>query len=184
MKYAAVLLSALALALPALSDAHAGDRGGHGGRGGGGGGGGFGRERVYYGGGPGGGGGGGGGHGHKFDRPDRPDRPRGDPYGRRRNPYDGPPPYEMRDHPRNSLGMGWRQQQDEARQGVRQGRYVPLSRVLPELRRRSPGRQLDAGLEQGYDGRPVYRVRWGAANGRRIDYIIDAQTGQVIGVDR
>jgi uncharacterized membrane protein YkoI len=56
--------------------------------------------------------------------------------------------------------------------------------VLPELRRRSPGRQLDAGLEQGWDGRPVYRVRWGAANGRRIDYIIDAQTGQVIGVDR
>lgn len=177
MKYAAVLLSALALALPAFSDAHAGDRGGHGGRGGGGGyaRGGGGGGGGFYGGGPGGGG------GRKFDRPDRP---RGDPYGGRRNPYDPPPPYEVRDHPRNSLGMGWRQQQDEARQGVRQGRYVPLSRVLPELRKRSPGRQLDAGLEQYYDGRPVYRVRWGAANGRRIDYIIDAQTGQVIGVDR
>lgn len=177
MKYAAVLLSALALALPALSDAHAGDRGGHGGRGGGGQGGGYGRGGGgggFYGPGPGGG-------GRKYDRPDRP---RGDPYGGRRNPYDPPPPYEMRDHPRNSLGMGWRQQQDEARQGVRQGRYVPLSRVLPELRRRSPGRQLDAGLEQYYDGRPVYRVRWGAANGQRMDYIVDAQTGQVIRVDR
>jgi hypothetical protein len=170
MKYAAVILSALALALPALSQAHAGERGGHGGHGGRG----FGRaERAFFGGGPGG--------GRRFERPERP---RGGPYGGRRNPYDRPPPYVVREHPRNSLGRGWRQQQDEARQGVRQGRYVPLSRVLPELRRRSPGRQLDAGLEQGWDGRPVYRVRWGAANGRRIDYIIDAQTGQVIGVDR
>ncbi len=101
-----------------------------------------------------------------------------------RRSYDRPPPYERRDHPANSLGADWRQQQDEARQGVRQGRYVPLGRVLPELRRRSPGRQLDAGIERGRDGRPVYRVRWGAANGRRIDYIIDAQTGQVIGVER
>jgi hypothetical protein len=174
MKYAAVLLSALALSLLALSDAHAGARGGHGGHGGHGGrGAGFGRAEggFFDGGGP---------RGRKFERPDRP---RGGHYGRR-NPYDGPPPWAVRDHPRNSLGMGWRQQQDEARQGVRQGRYVPLSRVLPELRRRSPGRQLDAGLEQGWDGRPVYRVRWGAANGRRIDYIIDARTGQVIGVDR
>jgi hypothetical protein len=176
MKYAAVLLSAIVLAgaLPAIADARPGGHGG--GHGGGGGRGGeFGRpEMAFFG--PHGGGG-----GRKFDRPDRP---RGDPYRNRRNPYDGPPPFDVRDHPRNSLGLGWRQQQDEARQGVRQGRYVPLSRVLPELRRRSPGRQLDAGLEQGFDGRPVYRVRWGAANGRRIDYIIDAQTGQVIGVDR
>lgn len=170
MKYAAALFSAIALvaALPAVADARPDGRGGGGGRG----------EHAFAGGGPRNFGGGGGRRpdgGGRFERPDgRPDR----------RPYDGPPPYERRDHPPNSLGAGWRQQQDEARQGVRQGRYVPLGRVLPELRRRSPGRQLDAGIERGFDGRPVYRVRWGAANGRRIDYIIDAQTGQVIGVDR
>lgn len=172
MKYAAALLSVLALAttVPAIADA----RPDHGGRMGGGGRG----ERMF---------GGGEGRGrpdravpygrNPFDRP-----PAQGPYGR--EPYGPPPRYDRRNHPANSLGADWRQQQDEARQGVRQGRYVPLGRVLPELRRRSPGRQLDAGLERGFDGRPVYRVRWGAANGRRIDYIIDAQTGQVIGVER
>ena len=37
------------------------------------------------------------------------------------------------------------------------------------------GRVLDAGLE----GRN-YRVRWAAADGRRIDFIVDAETGQII----
>jgi uncharacterized membrane protein YkoI len=41
--------------------------------------------------------------------------------------------------------------------------------VLETLRRRTPGRQLDAGLEVR-EGRTVYRVRWAAADGRRIDY--------------
>lgn len=172
MKFAAALLSAFALAtaLPVMADAHP-----HGGGGG--------RGEQFFGGGPRQDRGGYGrpdrGGGGPYGRPDR-----GGPYGRQERPYDGGQPFERRNHPPNSLGADWRQQQDEARQGVRQGRYVPLGRVLPELRRRSPGRQLDAGIEQGANGRPVYRVRWGAANGRRIDYIIDAQTGQVIGIDR
>jgi len=82
----------------------------------------------------------------------------------------------------NSLGAGWRQQQDEARDAVRRGRHVPLGRVLEQLRRRAPGRQLDVGLEaQG--GRSVYRVRWAAADGRRIDYIVDAESGAVLRAD-
>lgn len=80
----------------------------------------------------------------------------------------------------NSLGEGWREQQDEARAGVSSGQYRPLGGVLSDLRRRQPGRQLDAGLEQGRDGRPVYRVRWAAQNGQRIDYIIDARTGAIL----
>jgi len=79
----------------------------------------------------------------------------------------------------DSLGADWGAQQDEARAGVRQGRYVPLARVIEEIRRRTPGQQLDAGLEQA-NGRAVYRVRWGAANGKRIDYIVDASTGAII----
>ena len=79
----------------------------------------------------------------------------------------------------NSLSAGWRQQQDEARDAVRRGRHVPLPRVLETLRRRTPGRQLDAGLEVR-DGRTVYRVRWVAVDGRRIDYLVDAESGAIV----
>lgn len=95
-----------------------------------------------------------------------------DPPGRR------PPPAETPPAP-NSLGAGWRQQQDEARQGVRQRRIVPLESVLGQIRAREPGRQLDAGLEYQGD-RAIYRVRWMTADGRRVDYMIDAATGAIL----
>lgn len=71
-------------------------------------------------------------------------------------------------------------QQDEVRAAVREGRHVPLAQVLNEIRRRTPGRQLDTALEREPDGRPVYRVRWAGEQGRRIDYIVDAQTGAIL----
>lgn len=81
--------------------------------------------------------------------------------------------------PTDSLGADWRQQQDEARKGVRQGRMLPLEAVVPRLARRTPGRLLDTGIEH-WGRQVVYRVRWQAADGRRIDYIVDASTGSVI----
>ena len=94
----------------------------------------------------------------------------GHPAGR---PAGAPP------HPPNSLGADWRLQQDEVRQGVRQRRIMPLSKVIEQLNARSPGRQLDAGLEYQGD-RPIYRVRWMTRNGRRVDYLIDAATGAIL----
>ena len=88
---------------------------------------------------------------------------------------DNPPGYD-------SLGADWGAQQDEARAGVRQVRYVPLARVIAEIDRRTPGQQLDAGLEQ-WNGKAVYRVRWAAYGGRRIDYIVDASTGVILNAD-
>ena len=85
--------------------------------------------------------------------------------------------------PRDSLGADWRPRPDEARQGVRAGRLAPLGRVIDQIRRRAPGRQLDAGLETDAGGRSVYRVRWAGADGRRSDYIVDAETGRILGVD-
>jgi hypothetical protein len=93
-----------------------------------------------------------------------------------RYPNNPPPPPP---HRPNSLGADWRQQQDEARQGVRQRRIMPLGTVIQQIRRRFPGRQLDAGLEYQGD-RPIYRLRWMTPDGRRVDYIIDAATGQVL----
>ena len=78
-----------------------------------------------------------------------------------------------------SLGAGWRQQQNEARDAVRRGKHVPLPQVLETLRRRTPGRILDSGIEER-GGRTMYRVRWAAADGRRIDYLVDAETGAIV----
>lgn len=86
-------------------------------------------------------------------------------------PYQQPGP--------DSLGADWGPQQDAARAGVKQGRYVPLTQVIAQIRRRTPGRQLDAGLEQS-GARAVYRVRWATNDGRRIDYIVDAETGAIL----
>ena len=107
-----------------------------------------------------------------------------DAQGRGRGHDRGDAPRErMRDRDRSdSLGSNWRPQQDEARSGVRQGRMIPLESIAPRLNRRSPGRLLDAGIESR-GGLPVYRVRWQAADGRRIDYLVDAATGMIIGAD-
>ncbi|HSZ52631.1 MAG TPA: PepSY domain-containing protein [Caulobacteraceae bacterium] len=105
-------------------------------------------------------------------------------------PASGPRPYDPRGYPPgspapgarqpNSLGADWRLQQEEARFGVRHGHFAPLGHVIEGLERRAPGRQLDAGIE--YDGgRPIYRVRWITVHGRRIDFMVDAITGAVIG---
>lgn len=80
----------------------------------------------------------------------------------------------------NSLGDGWRPREDDAREGVRGGRLVPLESVIRNIARSTPGQLLDAGLENR-GGRPIYRVRWQTPDGRRIDYIVDAQSGQIIG---
>ena len=58
---------------------------------------------------------------------------------------------------------------------MQSGQYVPLSRVIDMIGRRVPGRVLDAGLEGSN-----YRVRWATADGRRIDFIVDARTGQIL----
>ena len=79
----------------------------------------------------------------------------------------------------DSLGADYGLQQDDARAAVKQGRHVPLVQVIAEIQRRTPGRQLDAGLETS-GPRTVYRVRWATNDGRRIDYIVDAQSGAIL----
>jgi len=76
-------------------------------------------------------------------------------------------------------GGAWREQQEEARFGVNQGRLTPLGRVIDNLARRAPGRQLDSDIEYT-GGRAVYRVRWMTNDGRRIDYLVDAATGTIM----
>jgi hypothetical protein len=91
-----------------------------------------------------------------------------------------PPPPGDRSPSGDSLGADWREQQNEARQKVKDGRHLPLDRVIESIRHKTPGRLLDTGIEQGPGGRSVYRVRWAAASGRRIDFLVDAQSGAIV----
>ena len=59
-------------------------------------------------------------------------------------------------------------------------RLVSLNQVIGQIRRSTPGRLLDASGPEG-GGRRVYRVRWQADSGQRIDFLIDAQSGAIIG---
>lgn len=84
--------------------------------------------------------------------------------------------------PRAAFGGDWRTEQNEVRSAVREGRHIPLGQAIEAVRRRVPGRELDAGLEAGPNGRPVYRLRWAGQDGRRRDYMVDAGSGAVLGV--
>lgn len=66
------------------------------------------------------------------------------------------------------------------REEARGGRQVPLPRVLAMLSSRYPGRHLNTSVrEQG--GRTAYFVQWQMADGRVVVFVVDAESGQVIG---
>lgn len=67
----------------------------------------------------------------------------------------------------------------EARDMRRQGDVVPALRVISAVRQRYPGADvLDAELEGGANPRYVIKIL--TADGRRIDVIADARTGQIL----
>jgi|TARA_R110000868_G_scaffold322583_3_gene583539 uncharacterized membrane protein YkoI len=67
----------------------------------------------------------------------------------------------------------------EARTEREQGHLVPAVRVIGEVRRRFPGAQvLDAELEGG--AQPRYIVKILTQDGRRIDVVADARTGDIL----
>lgn len=59
-------------------------------------------------------------------------------------------------------------------------RQVPLSRVLSMLASRYPGRHLNSTMGDA-GGRPAYYVQWQMENGRVVVFVVDAESGQVIG---
>ena len=91
----------------------------------------------------------------------------------------GPTVAAAQDYGRPVLGAG-RGDQDQAREGVRSGRQVPLPRVLAMLSSRYPGRHLNTTMGDA-GGRPAYFVQWQMQDGRVVVFVVDAETGQVIG---
>ena len=75
---------------------------------------------------------------------------------------------------------GFAGDQDQAREGVRSGRQAPLSRVLQMIGSRYPGRHLNTTLGDA-GGRPAYYVQWQMENGRVVVFVVDAESGQIMG---
>jgi uncharacterized membrane protein YkoI len=70
--------------------------------------------------------------------------------------------------------------QASAREAVKEGRQVPLSRVLQTIAKRYPGRQLNTTMGDS-GGRPAYLVQWQLSNGQIRVFAVDARTGEMIG---
>jgi uncharacterized membrane protein YkoI len=80
---------------------------------------------------------------------------------------------------RPSLGAG-RDDQDQARAAVRAGRQIPLTRVIAMIGARTKGAYLNTTTgEQG--GRPVYFVQWRMPDGRVVVFVVDAESGAMLG---
>jgi uncharacterized membrane protein YkoI len=60
------------------------------------------------------------------------------------------------------------------------GRQAPLSRVLREIAARQPGRHLNTTMGEA-GGRPAYFVQWQLPDGRVVIFVVDAESGQIIG---
>ena len=70
-------------------------------------------------------------------------------------------------------------QQDEARAAVRGGQVRPLGEIIAAVGRRTPGSLIDAAGPINQGGRQIYRILWDA-NGRQIEFIVDARSGQIL----
>lgn len=70
--------------------------------------------------------------------------------------------------------------QDQGHAGAAAGRQAPLSRVLATIAARYPGRHLNTTMGEA-GGRPAYFVQWQLSDGRVVIFVVDADSGQIIG---
>jgi uncharacterized membrane protein YkoI len=68
----------------------------------------------------------------------------------------------------------------EARDAVKEGRTVPLSRIFQSLKREYGGYQLGADLYSQDSGGAVYEIDWLTEDGRKVHVTVDAETGAVL----
>ena len=78
--------------------------------------------------------------------------------------------------------QGWGNQfsPGEAREAVKEGRTVPLSKIFQSLKREYGGYQLGADLYSQDSGGAVYEIDWLTDDGRKVHVTVDAQTGAII----
>ena len=83
------------------------------------------------------------------------------------------------DSGRPVYGAG-RGDQDAARDRVKAGLQAPLSRVLAAIGSRTPGRYLNTTQGEA-GGRPALFVQWQLPDGHVVIFVVDAESGQIIG---
>lgn len=86
-------------------------------------------------------------------------------------------PWDDPGRPSYGAGDG---EQERARDAVRAGRQAPLSRVIRNIAQSTPGRQLNT-TQGDAGGRPAYFVQWQLPDGRVVIFVVDAESGAIIG---
>ena len=78
--------------------------------------------------------------------------------------------------------QGWGNQfsPGQAREAVKEGRTVPLSKIFQTLKREYGGYQLGADLYSSDSGGAVYEIDWLTEDGRKVHVTVDAETGAVL----
>jgi uncharacterized membrane protein YkoI len=79
-------------------------------------------------------------------------------------------------------GNGWMNQfsPGQARDSRNQGHTVPLSQIFNNLKKQYGGYQLSADLYDKGNGKSVYEIDWMTGDGRKMHFVVDAQSGSVL----
>jgi uncharacterized membrane protein YkoI len=81
--------------------------------------------------------------------------------------------------PGQGEGRGQSEQQAAPRGQSPQQPAMSLQRIIEQIARRTPGRQLNTKREV-QNGVEVYLIAWSTSDGRRIDFVVDARTGRIL----
>ena len=78
--------------------------------------------------------------------------------------------------------QGWMNQfsPGQARDSRNQGRTVPLSQIFNNLKQQYGGYQLSADLYDKGNGKSVYEIDWMTGDGRKMHFVVDAQSGAIL----
>lgn len=78
--------------------------------------------------------------------------------------------------------QGWMNQfsPGQARDSRNEGRTVPLSQIFSNLKRQYGGYQLRADLYDKGNGKSVYEIDWMTKDGRKMHFVVDAQSGAIL----
>lgn len=77
-------------------------------------------------------------------------------------------------------GFGNQFSPGQAREAVKEGRTVPLSQIIKDLKRDHGGYHLGAELYSRDGGKEVYEIDWLTEDGRKLRITVDARTGAVL----
>ncbi|MBD3771617.1 MAG: PepSY domain-containing protein [Rhodobacterales bacterium] len=78
--------------------------------------------------------------------------------------------------------QGWANQfsPGQARDSRAQGHTVPLSQIFGKLKQQYGGYQLSADLYDKGNGKSVYEIDWMTKDGRKMHFVVDAQSGAIL----